>query len=64
MHALRRTAALLVAAAAVALAASAILAIAVGGLVFMGSVYAAFALVLWRTSRRVRPQRRYLFARR
>ena len=64
MHALRHAAAGLAAAVAVALAASAVLAVAIGGFVLEGTLYAAFALGLWWTARRVRPRRRFVFARR
>jgi hypothetical protein len=64
MNVLRHAAAGIVAVAAVALGASAVLAVVLGGLVVIGSVYAVFAVVLWWTSRRVRPQRRFVFARR
>jgi len=64
MHILRQAAAGLVATAAVALAASAVLAVVIGGFVVEGMLYAAFAALLWLTPRRVRPRRRFLFARR
>ena len=64
MHTLRQAAAGLVATAAVALAASAVLAVAIGGFVLEGTLYAAFAALLWLTARRVRPRRRFVFARR
>ena len=64
MHTLRHAAAGLVAAAAVGLAASAVLAVALGGFVVEGTLYGAFALLLWWTARRVRPRRRFVFARR
>ena len=64
MYALRHAAAGLVAAAAVALAASAVAAVALGGFVVEGTLYAGFALLLWWTARRVRPRRRFVFARR
>ena len=64
MHTLRQAAAGLVATAAVALAASAVLAVVVGGFVVEGMVYAAFAALLGLTARRVRPRRRFVFARR
>ena len=64
MHTLRQAAAGLVAAAAVALAASAVLAVAIGGFVLEGTLYAAFATLLWLTARRVRPRRRFVLARR
>jgi hypothetical protein len=64
MHALRHAAAGLVAAVAVALAASAVLAVAIGGFVLEGMLYAAFAVLLGLTARRVRPPRRFVFARR
>jgi hypothetical protein len=64
MHTLRHAAAGLVATTAVALAASAVLAVAIGGYVVEGTLYAGFAaLPLW-TARRVRPHRRFMFARR
>jgi membrane protein implicated in regulation of membrane protease activity len=63
-NALRRGAALLVTAAAALLAAAAQLAVALGGFVLEGTLYAAFALLLLSTARRVRPRRRFLFARR
>ena len=64
MHRLRHAAAGLVAAAAVVLAASAVPAVAIGGFVLEGMLYAAFAALLWLTARRVRPRRRFVFARR
>jgi hypothetical protein len=64
MHTLRHAAAGLVAAAAVALAASAVLAVALGGFVVEGTLYAGFAALLWWAARRVRPRRRFVFARR
>jgi len=64
MRTLRHAAAGLVATAAVALAASAVLAVAIGGFVLEGMLYGAFALLLWLTARRVRPHRRFVFARR
>jgi hypothetical protein len=64
MHALRHAAAGLVAAAALALAAAAVLAVVLGGFVVEGTLYAGFAAVLWWTARRVRPRRRFVFARR
>ena len=64
MNALRHAAAGIVAVAAVALAASAVLAVALGGLVLIGSVYAGVAALLWWMARRVRPHRRFVFARR
>jgi len=64
MDALRHAAAGLVAAAAVALAASAVLAAAFGGFVVQGTLYAGVAALLWWTARRVRPRRRFVFARR
>jgi hypothetical protein len=64
MHTLRQAAAGLVATAAVALAASGVLAVAIGGFVVEGMLYAAVASLLWLTSRRVRPRRRFVFARR
>jgi hypothetical protein len=64
MHALRHAAAGLVATAAFALAASAVLAVAIGGFLLEGALYAGVAAVLWWTARRVRPRRRFVFARR
>jgi hypothetical protein len=65
MHALRHAAAGLVATAAVALAASAVLAVAIGGLVWIGFVYALGAAMLLGFARRIRPpKQRFVFARR
>jgi hypothetical protein len=64
MHTLRRAAAGLVAIVALALAASAVLAVALGGFVVEGALYAGFAALLWLTARRVKPRRRFVFARR
>ena len=64
MRILRQAAAGLVATAAVALAASAVLAVALGGFLLEGTLYAGFAVGLWWTARRVRPRRRFVFARR
>lgn len=65
MNALRHAAAGIVALAAAALAASAVLAIVVGGLLWIGCVYALTAAVLLGCARRIRPpKQRFVFARR
>jgi hypothetical protein len=65
MNALRHAAAGIVALAAAALGASAVLAIAVGGLLWIGCVYALAAALLVGCARRIRPRRqRFVFARR
>ena len=65
MTVLRHAAAGVVALAAAALAASAVIAFAAGGFFWIACVYAAVAVLLWRTARRVRPRRqRFVFARR
>lgn len=65
MKALRHAAAGIVALAAAALAASAVLAVAIGGLVWIGFVYAAAAALLLGCARWIRPpKQRFVFARR
>jgi hypothetical protein len=65
MKALRHAAAGIVALAAAALAASAVVAIAVGGLFWIGCVYALTSALLVGCARRIRPRRqRFVFARR
>jgi hypothetical protein len=65
MNALRHAAAGIVALAAAALAASAVLAFAVGGLLWIGCVYALTAAMLLGCARRIRPpKQRFVFARR
>jgi hypothetical protein len=64
MNVLRHAAAGLVGLAAVALAVSAIVAFAVGGNDWVAGVYAGVALALYRGARRLRPRRRFVFARR
>lgn len=63
MKTLRHAAAGIVALAAAALAASAVLAIAIGGLIWIGFVYALGAALLLGFARRIRPRRRFVFAR-
>ena len=63
MKTLRHAAAGIVALAAAALAASAVLAIAIGGLIWIGFVYALGAALLAGLARRIRPRRRFVFAR-
>jgi hypothetical protein len=65
MKTLRHAAAGIVALAAAALAASAVLAIAIGGLLWIGFVYALGAAMLLGCARRIRPPtQRFVFARR
>jgi predicted phage tail protein len=65
MKTLRHAAAGIVALAAAALAASAVLAIAIGGLLWIGFVYALGAAMLLGCARRIRPpKQRFVFARR
>jgi membrane-associated PAP2 superfamily phosphatase len=65
MRPVRHAAAGIVALAAAALAASAVVAIAVGGLLWIGCVYALTAALLLGFARRIRPPRhRFVFARR
>jgi hypothetical protein len=63
VNALRRLAAVLFALAGCVLAVSAIVSLAAGVELWVAGVYAGFALGLVRASRRVRPRRRFLFAR-
>jgi hypothetical protein len=58
MTVLRHAAAGIAVLAALVLGAAAVLAIAIGGLVLVGCVYAATAALLARTARRLRPRRR------
>jgi hypothetical protein len=64
MNVVRHAAAGIVALAAAALAASAVIAIAVGGLFWIGCVYALVAAGLAGCARSLRPRRRFVFARR
>jgi predicted phage tail protein len=65
MKTLRHAAAGIVALAAAALAASAVLAVAIGGLVWIGFVYALGAAMLLGFARRIRPPKQhFVFARR
>ena len=64
MTVLRHAAAGLVAALAVALVVSAIVAGAVGGLYVVAGVYAGAGIALLMGARRLRPRRRFVFARR
>jgi O-antigen/teichoic acid export membrane protein len=64
MNALRSAAAGIVAAAAVFLAGASLLAFIAGGYVFGACVYAACGVGLFAGSRRLRPRRRFVFARR
>ena len=63
MNVLRRLAAALFAVAGCALAVSAIVGLVAGVDLWVAGVYAGFALGLVQVSRRVRPRRRFVFAR-
>lgn len=64
MRVFRLAAAGIVAVAAVALAVSAVVVLAVGGLDWIAGVYLGAALALLRGAHRLRPRRRFVFARR
>ena len=64
MTVLRYAAAGIVAALAVALVVSAVVAAAVGGLYIVAGIYAGAGFALFMGARRLRPRRRFVFARR
>jgi hypothetical protein len=64
MHALRLTAAGIVAVLACGLGTASVVAFFAGGYVSIACVYGAVTIGLWALARRLRPRRRFVFARR